>query len=381
VINTPPNEQTFIFPIPIDMSGQQQAQGAEGGSVDDLPLSPLEIADLMRQAREGVPENPIFRAMGDFGDPDIGQVGGTKSAAGTNFDARVPFKLPPNPNRPGNPQAEPPAEIPDFLRITVNPIGWDHAQVGQRILNMPPQGTFQGGGIRAGYIDYFVAFAFDGIGDHITATLCWDRAVEMDIPDFSDPDNPLIGEIERLELENLDLELIQTDALGSILDDNVLLGSVGVDDGGVVWASSRSEYSNVEHIHTRNQVQAAEDDDDIPPAGFYTLRVRWLGDENVTGQIYDVFDNSAPGNVEYGLAWRVEPTGSSDPTQDEEGARSSGRAATMPSGQSLRVFTMFLDAFGTSEGDEKFNRAFDVNRDDKVDVQDFGPIARFWFAR
>ncbi len=374
VINTPPNEQELIRPIPISNEGP--------ASVDELPPSPLEIADMLRRAREGVPDDPVFRIQGDFQDPDIGQVGGVKSAAGTTFDARVPFKLPPNPNRPGGVEEEPPIEIAPQFRIVANPIGWDHAKLGQRLLNMPAQGTgFQGGAIRAGYIDYFIAYAFDGNGDVLTATLCWNREVEMDVPDFTDIDNPLLGEVERLELENLELELIQTDAVGNIFNDHIILGTIGEDPEGVVWASSLSSLSNIEHIHTKTPGIADDEDDEIIPSGFYTLRVRWTGTEGFTGQEYDLFDNSPRGEVEYGLAWRVEPTEGSDPGGDDEETLVVSASSAAPTSQPMRVLNMFLDSFGSNEGDDRYSRAFDINRDGSVDVQDFGPIYRFWFLR
>ena len=375
-IVTPPNEVVLIRPIPASAISAAEPQYE---SVDDLPRSPIEIADMLARSREGLPDNPIFRPQADFGDPDIGRVGGSKSAAGVTFDDRVPSKLPPSPNRPGIAPTVPPVELPG--RIVVNPIGWDHGNLGERVLRLPSRGNFQGGAVPAGYIDYFIAFAFDGSGDYLSATLTWLREVEMDFPDFSNIDNPRVGEIERLELENLDLELIQCDALGQILDDHVFLGVIGQDDGGQIWTFSRSTLNTVEHLFTKTFGLADADDDEIIPAGFYTLRVRWVNGNGFTGQEYDLFNNSAAAVTQYGLAWRVEPSGGSDPTTSSALSAKAPSTSLSLNSQRMRVFQMFVNAFGKTSADSDFNPAFDVNHDGAVDVGDFVPLYQFWWGR
>lgn len=376
-INTPPNEIQLIRPIP--RTGAVRAP--ENDRVAALPKSPIEIADTIADSRRGIPENPIFSPQSDFSDPDIGRVGGDKSAAGVQFSDRTPFKLPPSPNRPGAiPTGPPPVEIAPEDRIVVNPIGWDYAKLGQRVLRLPPRGNFQGGGVPAGYIDYFIAFAFDGVGDTISATLTWLRDVEMNVPDFSNIDDPRIGEIDKLALDNLDLELIQCDAIGNILDDHLFLGVIGQDDGGQIWAFSRSELNNVEHIFTKTVGVPDADDDEIIPAGFYVLRVRWVEGNGFTGKEYDLFNNTAPADVKYGLAWRVSPTGTENSGGDKIlTSRASGSLSVYS--QRMRVFQMFINAFGKTSNDPDFNPAFDVNHDGAVDVRDFNPILKFWWNR
>ncbi len=356
-ITNPPRELQDINPNPFGISAQSTTL-----SVNDLPPSALDIAMQLRTAAGDVPDEPAMREFADFGDSKLDEVNGDKSASGTNFAGRPPYKLPPNAgNRPGsNPQAPPPAEIDD--KIIVGPLGWDHGMIGQRIMSLPAkQPNFPTAGpIRTGYIDYFIAFPFDG-SQNLQAALAWMRTVKVGLPNFSDPDDPQIGDVVSLEQENLDLQLIQCDAFGQILDDHVEFGVIGQDDGGQIWDGSVSQWSNVEYFSSH------------PQAGFYVLRVRWIASN------YDLFRNEVDGSTEFGLAWIADAEGGlglpiSTSLIAPNAAQSSASAGS-------RVTRMLISAVGSKAGDSRFNPAFDADRDGRITSRDVLKGLRFWARR
>lgn len=359
-ITDPPRELQDIAPS-FGVSTQMAASVAP--SVKDLPLSPLQIQVALRMANGDNPAEPKMVEHADFGDSKLDEVDGSKGATGTSFAPRPPFKLPPNAGGGfgGNPQAPAPTELQN--KIIVGPIGWDHGQVGQRIMSLPakePQFP-TAGPIRSGYIDYFIAFPYDGSLNLQTA-LSWMRTVRVAPPDFSNPDDPQIGEITSLEQENLDLEIIRCDAFGTILEDHVFLGTEDVEEGGVVVDGSQSEWNNTEFTSS------------VLPAGFYVIRVRWVASN------YDLFRNEVDGSVKFGLAWITDAFGG----LAIPGTTSSARAlpASQPQASTgQRVIAMASAAMGSSVGDARFNPAFDADRDGKISIRDMMQVWRFWGGR
>jgi len=368
-ITDPPRELSDINPTPFGRA--QSSTSLSTVSVSDLPPSPLEISKMLFEANADLSDSTIMREHADFGDAKLDGVNPDKNGSGASFTARPPYKLPSNPggSRPGvNPQAPAPTELAS--KIIVGPIGWDHGMIGQRIMSLPEkQPVFPTAGpIRTGYIDYFIAFPFDG-AENFQCALSWLRTVKMALPNFSNPDDPQIGAITSLELEDLDLELIQCDALGEILEDHVFLGIIG-EDGGQIWDGSHSLNNTLEFFSSN------------PPAGFYVLRVRWIGSN------YDLFKNEVDGSVEFGLAWITDFFGGVSLPPDDEGNSAQPRAASSASvvsqagkKSSTRVMDMMVKSVGSKRGDARFNASFDVDRDNIITVRDFLRVSKFWANR
>lgn len=363
-ITDPPRELQDINPSPFGIAAAPQRGPAARTpmSVQDLPVDPIAVQRALRMGQGGV-NDTWMQEHADFGDAKLDEVNGDKGAGGTSFTPRPPFKLPPNPGGGfgGNPFAPPPLELED--KMVVGPLGWDHAMIGQRIMSLPAkQPNFPTAGpIRTGYIDYFIAFPFDG-ETNFQAALCWDRTVKVEVPNFSDPDDPQIGEIISLEQENLDMQLIQCDAFGTILEDHIEFGEIGVDDGGQIWDGSRQVWSNTEFMSS------------VPDPGFYVLRVRWIASN------YDLFRNEVDGSVEYGLAWMADRFGG---LREPEGTRaiasSSSSMAGLGAGQ--RVMRMATAAMGSRIGDAHYNAAFDADQNGLISARDVMRVMRFWSGR
>ena len=359
-ITDPPRELQDIAPT-FGVSAQASAPAIK--SVADLPPSPLQVQMLMRMANGDVPAEPLMQEHADFGDAKLDQVDGSKGAGGTSFTPRPPYKLPPNAGgRPGgNPQAPAPTELAS--KVTVGPIGWDHAQVGQRVMSLPAKAPAfpTAGPIRTGYIDYFIAFPFDG-SQNLQAALTWMRTARIAKPNFSNPDDPQIGEITSLEQENLDLQLIQCDAFGTILEDHIEFGVIGVEDGGQIMDGSNSVWSNTEYFSSK------------PDPGFYVLRVRWVASN------YDLFRNEVDGSVKFGLAWITDTFGGLNGGAPASAAQAVSMAqVNVPAGE--RVVQMANAAMGSRVGDARYNEAFDADRDGRISIRDMMHVWRFWQGR
>ena len=362
-ITTPPTElpRTDVLPFPGAIAASDTA-----GSVE----SSYTMTRRLLIARNGMNAPGVAFSHQDTGDPDVGQSNPPKSGRDTDFTPRVPFKLSPNnqfqpPSGPGI-APQPVDVLPENEisgAIPVGPIGWDVATVGTRILNMPPSpdGTITGP-TRGGYIDYFIAYPFQNSVDRVDVTLTWLRHVTIEPLDFSDPAVPIVGDVTELELENLDLEFLQADALGNILGDNLSLQDIN--EGGPRYAASQSGSSNIEHISL------------APPTGFYVVRVRWIN------QVYDAFRNQPPGDVQYALAWRIQPAFAPDPVDDIQGPQAflvSERA--YEESPLMRVFEGAVRAFGTYRGHPDFDWAYDVSGDGYVGLRDLQQIISFWSSR
>lgn len=257
--------------------------GDDGGDGEERhPPSLLYIANRLRQASDDHNANVLMRGF-DFNDPDLNPVGSNKpSGVGVPFDARAPFR-PPVGNRGSNfplPVNPPdPAEV-DVLRV--KPIGWDHAMIGQRpIRGLPTEGNEDPdqGAIRSGWIDYLIETPLLEQGDAITTTLCWLRTTEVREPDFDNLDDPRVGELVALELENLDLAIVPSDIFGVPLAGNLsrLASAIAV---------SISPTNTTEHLPWGT-----------PQPGFFIIRVVWQN------TVYDLFDTDFDGSVEYAVSW------------------------------------------------------------------------------
>ena len=293
--------------------------------------SPIEIARKIRASQEGLNEAVIQNLHIDFGDLDL-SVGGTSiGPAGAPFTARQPSRPPHSVGPfPGigigpPPFGDDPVEI---AVITVEPMGWDIGNVGARDIRQPTGNPDPGG-----YIDYHINEEFLP-DDVFIATLCWNRTLTIDQPDFSNPDDPQIGGAIELELENLDLELYPASQRGEVFP------------GVQPIASSTSEFNNVEHIVWN-----------VDRPGNFVLRVRWVETE------YDVFDNLNDADVVFGVAWRLEPPLIC--------------VLDMPPAPALRGpsagtsgLTQLLSAFGAQAGEFEYHPAFDFNRDGVIGTAD-----------
>ncbi|MCA9312394.1 MAG: lamin tail domain-containing protein, partial [Phycisphaerales bacterium] len=213
-----------------------------------------------------------------------------------------------------------PANFSGLPEIGIQPvtfIGWDHAKLGQ--VN------------GQGFIDYLIDSPLEE-GEVIAVTLTWNRTVTVSDPDFSDPDNPTFGQLLELELEDLGVQLWRSDEFGNIFDEN---------PEDLLVAGSNHAFDTVEHFQTT-----------ILRPSFYVIRVFWGGTN------YDLFANMSPADVEYALAWRVTP---------------------MPN----RFFgfmelNRLLNAWGTSLGDEGYDRWVDVDYDFDVDFADLSALLERW---
>jgi hypothetical protein len=371
-VTVPPNEIELIVPVTIGLGPSPLAndpgspftpQDLDGpDAIDQLPPSSMEIATKLRAAQAGTSWNSVARGMADTGDPDLADTSGEKSASGVTISPRPPFQLPDDPDIPIPGFVFPPKPFELTEPIRVNPIGWDRAMIGLDTFNMPPaeQAGFQGGPIRTGYIDYFIEYPFTG-GDSFRCVLSWLRTVAIDPPDFSNIDDPQIGELTDLELENLDIQLINTDATGRIIDDHIFLppvtegNSLFEDGGAAVFETTEYMISGIS-------------------PGFQTIRVSW------TNRVYDLFNNNPEASTEYALVWRVEPgIFFNGPETAGPVSASSGPQPGEP--HFFRVMRMFIDAFGTRQGDPDFAPHFDIDRNGAVDVYDFWPVASYWMHK
>lgn len=400
VITTPPNEVLVGgSPFPGFGAAAPPGRSSSGGddrnhgrssdnvpdSVDDLPLSNIDIYRRIQTARSGVPNLIIGQSFADTGDPDLGTPREPRSGLGAEFDIRNPFKLVPGPDRPDIVITPDPEEIP---ALSVEPIGWDVGVIGNRTMVMPanPSAESDAQTVRYGYIDYFIEYPFFGpggrpSGDFFSAALAWMRHVVITEPSFDNPDNPFVGVLEELKLDDLNLQLIQADALGNINDDNVFLAPIPSEAGqGQVWDASGLDWNNFEYFGS------------FPEPGFYVLRVSW------SETTYNLFDDIFNGNTEFAVAWRTQPAqlieDDSDPNhrsdlgfRDPEGSFDeetllAARTAPASYGRTsipMRIMHRFIEVYGSRRGDQRFDQSFDIDRDGDIDYNDFLPVVRRWF--
>ncbi len=308
------------FPgIPMTLPGDYDE---DGSGATQQTLSPLALARRLRLAESFEP--PIFNRMAPITNPDLG--GGGTGPVGEDPGPRVPVRRPGGGGGGGGSEpTRPPAEI-TTQRVTS--MGWDHGNVGARVIRQTGGNT-----VTTGWLDYWFDTALAD-GDIFTATLAWNRTARLNAPDFTNLDEPRLSELTHLELENLDLLLMPCDEFGDVVD------------GAVPAAASVSTFNNVEHIYLTGPRVGA---------GPRVLRVIWRNTE------YDLFNNLADGNVEFGVAWRLDWVNS---------AASSSRAIPTP----MERLTIMLGAFGTVDGQTAFDTRGDINHDGRIDAADLSII-------
>lgn len=352
---TPANEIT-LPPFPPNPNSTYNPFGANANSI---PWTPTELAELTALLPVEAPVTPaqLLRLVTTMRSIDEGIVyephrvfdtdpsltpGQGKSGAGT-FDNRPPFNG--SGTVPGGFTGDgPPPVRPIVLNgpIVGGRIGWDIANLGIKSLRLA-SGTTIGG-----FMDYLIdiPFVFDppqgtdttpvNGTDFFTATLVWDRTVTMRRPNFLSLDNPAVGTLTELELENLDLELYET-ATGEVFD------------GQEPVAFSRSNFNNIEHIHFR-----------VQHPGLYILRV------NYTGRNYNLFRNLPRGGVKFGLAWAWRPELDNRMFTQAPLPAPALRSLTV----GLPLLVKVLGAYGATITDPHYDAVADINQDSVVDTRD-----------
>ncbi|MFM9957352.1 MAG: S8 family serine peptidase [Phycisphaerales bacterium] len=301
-------------------------------------LSPVESERLLRDIRDSSRGMIIKPTRPDFTDPDLTPGGGGKSGAGT-FDDREPFIG--GGNTPGGFQGDGPAPtrpIEIGTPIFGGSVGWDIANLGIKPLRLAS------GGRVGGVIDYIIPInqwpaaggAEAGPRDYLTATLVWNRHVKVRPPNFTNLDNPRVGELIELELEDLNLELYLT------IDGNIF-------DGQEPLAFSRTTFSNIEHLHYQLQT-----------SGVYVLRVTWA-DRN-----YNFFRNLPRGGVPFAVAW-----GWADRMLENVSFPNVIPAPpTPPPALGMPLLSAVLFHFGGRLGEPNYSALADVNQDGIVNTGD-----------
>ncbi len=356
--------QTQADELPPPQGGNRSSQGADRNpnwtaqELDQLrqllphdePMSPVEFLRVMTDVR-GIDRDIVFRPMRpDFNDPNL-TPGQGKNGAG-DFDPRTPFlgggTVPP---RFGTNAPTPvkPIVLPVQV-IEGGQMGWDYANLGIKSLRL------RSGTVIGGFMDYHITIPQVAItppdqvildpngivvsggiptSNFLTATLTWNRSVAVQRPNFALLDNPGVGSLSALALEDLDLELYD--------------GGTGfIQDGQEPLASSRSTLSNIEHIHY-----------ELGYPGSYILRVAYKK------QDYNVFGNIARGGVKFCVswAWRHELDRKMREFQLPLPA-ARGLAAGLP------LLVEVLRSYGAHLGDPNYSRLADVVTDNVVDTKD-----------
>ncbi|HBS29247.1 MAG TPA: hypothetical protein DEB06_07300 [Phycisphaerales bacterium] len=266
---------------------------------------------------------------------------------------RLPGGTPPGvpgpggpPTPPGTPQGDGGVAPVEIEPIFVDPIGWDDANLDQRPIRQ--------GGVGAavepdGFIDYVIRVPLlatrpdpsnPGLllpADRLTVTLSWLRTIIFDEISFASASDPRIGSVEALELEDLNLEIYLTDALGNIIGNEF--------DGTAVVRSSASTVNTTEHLSF-----------EVPQDGIYLIRVRWITTTN------DIFANQPAAEVRYGVAWRVD--------------FSPRPAVFRPMG--FKELAGALAGFGSEIGTDGYQLDGDADKDGAINFDDITTILANW---
>lgn len=346
-------------------------RAGEGETASDEPVpsnglygehnfDPIGADRLMQNAMGRTPDTIIARPFqagggGGFRDPDL-KTGGGGNAGFTTAGPTVVF-FPSDldggggsgggggggggggPPTGGGDAGVRPLEIEP---IFVDPIGWDHANIDQRVIRAPAGGTSAPGG----FIDYVINVPLlaerpdpqnpGGAlldADRLVVTLCWQREFLPGSLSFADPAAPEIGNISVLELENLNLELYPCDSVGDIPQNAVPV------------RASNSRFNTVEHIFTN-----------IPASSLYLIRVRWSGTD------YDFRLNRPAAEQQYGIAWRVD--------------FSPRPAESRPTGMSDLMNV--LGRFGERVGTQAYELGADLDANGAIDWKDMTTVLHNW---
>lgn len=321
------------------------------GPSDQIAPTDAEVERMRSEQRGREPSILIGRQLqvGGGRNPDLkGHQGG--SAGFTTTGPQTPFQIPAlggDDGTPGGPPGGTPGAIEPGARpleippVFVDPIGWDHANIDQRSIRQA-----NGNIVVEGFIDYVIdvpllAQRADPANpggaplpaDRITITLCWQRLFRLTELNFSNLSAPVIGTVQALELENLNLELFPCDSLG-----NIQPGTIAV-------RSSIATFNNTEHIFA-----------DVPLSSLYLIRVRWVNTN------YDTRLNQPLAEQQYGLAWRVDFSPRSE--------------ALRPANASDLVNV--LGGFGGQVGNERYSIPADFDLNGRVDWKDIIAVLRNW---
>ncbi len=358
---TDPTVPTMTMPDEPEGSGipgtaGRSADGADEGAAsvaEPAPLSAIEVAKVYRRLR-GAQDSPgdwTGRSQQYRIDPDLKSGRGPAGVA-VNTGPQTPFELPnlgggPGPGSGGGPPQGPPGSIKPGVRpreiepIFVDPIGWDFANIDQRSIRLP-----QGGTQVTGYIDYIINVPLLATrpdpeepgaflnSDLLTVTLCWNRTLELENTNLSNPNDPRIGSVRRERFENLDLLVFETDEFGN--------------PTGPAARSSTSVYENTEHVFMG-----------IPRDGLYLIRVQWVG------QNYDVMNNSPFAEQPFAVAWRVD----------------FGPRATPNRPTDMNDLLGVLNHYGSRVGrgsNVLYSLDADYNKDGRIDFRDISDVIANW---
>lgn len=317
--------------------------GIDLARVDDLSPGAMEIASKLLRV-QNLARSPDF-AYGQRRRPDLDpplRPGSGGSPPGTGIGG-IPVDPPtgidfPGPGQPTSPSG-PVIELAGA--IGVEKIGWDLGRIGVRSVSGAQPG-FPNGNV--GYVDYVLGPIFGN--ETLDVTLVWNRTLTIDAPNFTTGMNPGGGRVRELELENLDLEIFESDSFGNFPGFQ-----------GPVY-SSRSRYSTVEHIRDGREDGTFGIGADCDSGIFLTIRVRWIA------SVYDLFGNLPQGDVEYALAWRVAPQENPDnnPCIDF----------------GLQTLAAQLQGFNRSYGQPGYDRRADLNSDARINLQDLAYLIANW---
>lgn len=333
---------TDPFPgVPSTLPPIEPPGGLDLTNIDALPPGTIELARRITSVRRQAGDSRIaFLQRPDIELPPR-RPGPIPFVPGTGGDPTVPIDAPSVISFPFEPGPLPPRVRTIAGPIFVNLIGWDHAQLGVRNVSMPPPPLTSG---NLGWIDYRIGPVF--LGDRITATLCWNRNVKVADPVLTSLSNPGVDRLTTLEFEDVELELFQTDLLGD------------VPAGAMPIASSLSRWSNVEHIF-----YLVRGSDCVFGTSF-VLRVRW------DSQVYDAFRNSGRGEIEYAVAWRVDPS-YDNPYDDPDLSICRG-------GMSVETLAGVIGAYNSRLGDARYKRVYDLTNDARINLSDLGYLIQHW---
>lgn len=354
-----------VDPLPSDADGRATTRALPGiwSSREKMDLETMlkpepqytaaqaqRMLEGLRQIDAGIVYKPL---RPDSTDPDIRPGGGGKSGAGVTDD-RQPFL--PGGRVPGSQTGDGPAPTKPIViptQIGGGQIGWDVGNLGIKPLRL------SSGARVGGFMDYVIYIPFaryprQPVGvipdpsdippppftwqsrTYLTATLVWNRTVTVKKPNFATLDNPQVGILTELELENLDLELFQT-ATGEVFD------------GQEPIAFSRTTFSNIEHLHVP-----------LNAPGLYVLRVTWANRD------YNFYRNLPQAGVKFGVAWAW-----SHALHERVSFPSTlPTPPVAPPAPGLPMLNEVLFRFGAEIGSPAYNAFTDTNQDGIINTHD-----------
>ncbi len=310
--------------------------GLDLANLTDLSPAAMEVAAKIMTARAIAGPDDYMYTHPDFDDRNPRRIS-NPSVPFTPSEPRAPTEGPSDFTPPGGGGVITPFFPIQRIEgaIPVERIGWDHARIGQRRVSNPPAGLDDG---PVGHIDYVIGPVFRG--EIFTATLTWNRDTIVELPNLTNLANPGIDRLRYIELEDLDLQIFQTDPNGDTPFTQP------------AEAESNSRFSNVEHIVRTINLS------DCEFGTFILMRVRW------DSKIYDPFDAGRDADVEYAVSWRVEP----NPNPELDPCLDFG----------LQTLAGIIQGFNSHVGQPHYTRRYDLTSDAKIDITDLGYLVANW---